>query len=135
MLLDMIKADLKKAMMMRDEDKKNTLRLILGEVPRLNKKANETITDGEIEGIIRKLIKSETIVLEASNSDKNESIYIQTLEGYLPQMMPFLDIINWVVNNIEIDNYDPKIKAMGVIMKQLKGKADGKMVRQVLESM
>jgi uncharacterized protein YqeY len=133
MILDKIKSDLKQAMIDRDEKRKSTLRMVIGEVPRLNKKANEKATDDEILNIIKKLIKSETIVLEASGIPIGESEYINILDSYLPKMMSQEEIIEWIGNNINLDEFNPKIKAMGSIMKELKGKADGNTVRKILE--
>lgn len=132
MLIEKLRNDLKQSMLAKDEERKNTIKMVLGEIPRLNKKANEIPTDSEIEGIIRKLIKNETQVLELTKKDKSESKYIQVLESYLPQSMGEDQIKEWIVSNIDLINYDNKIKAMGEIMKNLKGKADGNTVRKIL---
>ena len=131
-LLDEIKADLKQAMMSKDEARKSTLRMVIGEVPRLNKKAGEKPTDEEVLDIIRKLIKSETMVLNASGQDESKSDYINILKDYLPSMMTEHEIAEWIERNININDYSPKIKAMGEIMKALRGKADGNVVRKLL---
>lgn len=132
MLLEKIKADLKQAMIEKNDTKKSTLRMVMGEVPRLNKKANEQPSDDEILNIIRRLIKSETIVLNASGIDDSESEYIKILDSYLPKMMNQEEIITWIDENINLNDFDPKVKAMGSIMKELKGKADGNIVRKIL---
>jgi uncharacterized protein len=132
MLKEKLREDLKQSMLNRDEEKKNTIKMILGEIPRLNKKIDEVVTDFEIEGIIRKLIKSETQVLELTKKDKNDSSYIKILESYLPQSMSEEQIKEWIESNIDLTKYPIKIKAMGEIMKGLKGKADGNIVRKIL---
>ena len=132
MLIEKIKADLKQAMIDKDEKKKSTLRMVLGEIPRLNKKAGEGATDQEVETIIKRLIKSETIVLEASGIDESESEYIKILDSYLPKMMDQEEILDWISKNVNLDDFNPKVKAMGFIMKSLNGKADGKTVKALL---
>lgn len=134
MLLEKIKADLKNAMLKKNEDIKNALRMVLGEVPRLNKKANESVSDKEIQGIISKLVKSEKMVLAASGIDEDTSAYISILETYLPKMMSEEEITQWIVQNLDMTRYNPKILAMKVIMKELKGKADGNLVKNILTS-
>lgn len=131
-LLEKLRNDLKQAMLAKDEEKKNTIKMVLGEIPRLNKLANEVPTDVEVEGIIRKLIKSETQVLELTKKDPSQSTYIKVLLSYLPQSLSKEEIKEWITANIDLTKYDNPIKAMGEIMKGLKGKADGNIVRKVL---
>ena len=130
MLLNKLKQDLKQAMLDKDEAKKNAIRLVLGEIPRLNKKATDTITNEEIEKIITKLIKSEN--LTASYSGQDYFPLLDNLEQYLPQMLTENEIRGWIALHITLSNYNPKIKAMGIIMKELKGKADGNIVKKIL---
>ena len=131
-LLEKIKSDLKKAMLAKDEHVMSTLRMVIGEVPRLNKKANEEPTDKEIQAIIRKLIKSETQVVELQGGLAVDSLYIRTLSRYIPKLMSKAQIQTWIMDNIDISQFNPKMKAMGPIMKQLNGKADGNDVKKVL---
>jgi len=135
MLLEKIKSDLKQAMKEKDYVKKDTLRMVLGEIPRLNKKAGETVLNSEVEAIIIKLIKSERIVLEASGVDPDESQYINILASYLPKMMSEEEIIEWMNININVQDFNPRMKAMGIIMGKLKGKADGNLVKKILTTM
>lgn len=131
-LLEKLRNDLKQTMLTKDEEKKNTIKMVLGEIPRLNKLANEIPTDAEVEGIIRKLIKSETQVLELTKKDINQSEYIKVLSSYLPQSLSKEEIKEWISSNIDLSKYDNPIKAMGEIMKALKGKVDGGVVRNIL---
>ena len=132
MLLQKIKDDLKHAMKAKNEAAKDAIRMVLGEVPRLNKKRGEKPTDKEIENIITKLIKSETTVAELIDKDISQSVYIQTLKKYLPQKMDKSAIKKFILDNIDINSYNPKIKAMKDIMKVIGKNADGKLVREVL---
>jgi len=129
-----IRKDLKQAILDKDEIKKDALRMIIGEIPRLNKKANEKATNQEVISIIRKLIKAEKTVLELSEMDVNDSLYTKILNEYIPKLMTGEEIVSWISKNINLDDFDPKIKAMGSIMKNLKGKVDGNLVKQILLS-
>jgi uncharacterized protein YqeY len=135
MLLETIESDLKKAMLAKDEDKKSALRMVKGEIPRLNLKAGEKPTDEDIQKIITKLIKSELLVLEYSGQDKDNSAFVNILSQYLPQMMNKAQVQSWIVDNIDLSQFPSKIKAMGAIMKHLKGKADGNLVKDILLEM
>jgi uncharacterized protein YqeY len=143
-LLDKIKADLKKSMLNKDAEVKSTMRLIMAEFPKLTvpitlesgkkttrlKKAEE-ITNDDIIGVIRGLVKSERIVLEAKKEDTSE--YLQILESYLPKMATREEIIAWIQENIDFSLYKNKMQAMGTIMKHFGKTADGKMVNQILQ--
>ena len=132
MLLQKLKEDKLEAVRAEDVDRKNAINMILGELPRLNKTKDEDINDGEIIAIINKLIKSEVTTLEYSNNDPNTSTYIQHLKSYLPKMMTEEEIFVWILDNLNMDDYDIPMKAMRVIMRDLKGKADGNLVKKVL---
>lgn len=134
MLEERIRKDLMEATLARDREKSSTLKMILGEIPRLNKKAGVKATNTEIEIIIRKLIKSEKLVIEYSNGTGGSSTYIRTLEKYVPKMMDELEIKQWVLDNIDLSAYSNTVQAMGKVMKVLKGKADGNIVKRALMS-
>ena len=128
-----LRNDLRKAQFAKDEKTKETLRVVLGELPRLNKKAGEGATDEEIIKIITKLVKSETLVLEYSGVDVADSIkYIDILSAYLPKMMTPSEITQWIDDNIDVTAWPKPMAAMGPIMAQLKGKADGNTVKKIL---
>jgi len=132
LLLDTLKDDLKKAMIEEDVDKKNALRLILGEVPRLNKSVGQNVSDDELIKIITKMIKSEKVVMKYNG--QKSSTFIDCLKEYLPKMMNAVEIKSWIKDkdNLDISQFEPKMKAMGYVMGQLKGKADGNVVKKIL---
>ena len=132
MLLQKLKEDKLKAIRAEDIFKKNAINMVLGELPRLNKPKGTTVTDEELIVIINKLIKSELITLEYSGGDPETSVYIQTLKSYLPVMMTEEEIIVWILDNIDMDAYDIPMKAMRVIMQDLKGRVDGNLVKDIL---
>lgn len=136
MLIDKIKKDLTEAMKSSNADAKNALRIIIGEIPRLNLKADEKPTDNQVQGIIQKLIKSEKMVCEYSGQDECDSEYISILEGYIPKQMTKEEVAQWLTANrdiVDLTKFSPQIKAMGLIMKHLKGKVNGNVVREILE--
>jgi len=127
-----LKMDLKKAIKVKDVEKKNAIKMILGEVPRLNKKKGERVSEEEISSIITKLIKSEITMLEYSGLDESKSEYLKILRSFLPKMMSEEIIRAWILDNIDFSTYSNNIQAMGTIMKDLKGKADGNIVRRLI---
>ncbi len=143
-LHDKLRADLKKAMLEKNEQVRNTLRLIMAEFPRLTvpltlesgKKSTrlkkpEEITDDDVIGIIRGLSKSEQTVLEATG--EKTSGYLDVLQTYLPKMVDQGEIISWIKDNIDFSQFKNRMQAMGPVMKHFGKLADGKLVNQILK--
>jgi uncharacterized protein YqeY len=126
-----IKTDLSAAIKARDENKKNALRVILGEFGRLDKKE---LSDDEAVKILKKLIKSEKEVLE-QKGDTEHSAFIEIVESYLPKMAAEEEISAWIRQNIDFSQYKNKMQAMGVIMKHFGATADGNVVKEILQRM
>ncbi len=142
-LLEKIKADLKRSMLNKNEEVKNTMRQIMAEFPRLTVpitlesgkkttrlKKPEEITNDDIIGIIRGLVKSERTVLGFKNEETSE--YLEILEAYLPRMASREEIVDWITENIDFSQFKNKMQAMGTIMKHFGKLADGKLVKEIL---
>ena len=131
-LQQQIKSELKEAMKAKDVVKKDTIRIVMGEFSRQPKKE---LSDTEIIAILRKLIKSETELLEHSNKSVGDSGYIAILEGYLPQQASEDDIKAWIQNNINFADFGNKMQAMKPIMTEFAGRADGNQVKNILNNL
>jgi uncharacterized protein YqeY len=143
-LLEKLKQDLKTAMLNKDPEGRNATRQIMAEFPKLTvpltlesgkkstrpKKPAE-ITDDDIIGIIKGLVKSEQTVLEAKK--ETTSKYLEILQAYLPKMVSAEEIVAWIRENIDFSQYKNKMQAMGSIMKHFGKAADGKQVNQILQ--
>ena len=145
-LHDKIKLDLKSSMLNKQNDIRDALRVIMGEFPKLTVpitlesgkktfrvKKPEEITDDDLLGIIRGLVKSEKSVLELQN--RESSPYLQVLESYLPIMADREEVMVWISENIDFDDYKSPMQAMGTIMKHFGKLADGNMVKGLLQEM
>ena len=130
-LKNQIKRDLTAAIKAKDEEKKDTLRVILGEFGRLDKKE---LSDDEAVKILKKLMKSEKEVLE-KKGDETDSRFIKIIENYLPKMATEADITKWIEQNIEFSEFKNKMQAMGLIMKHFGATADGSAVKKILQRM
>jgi uncharacterized protein YqeY len=143
-LLEKIRQDLKTAMLNKDQEARNAMRLIMAEFPKLTvpltlesgKKSTrlkkpEEITNDDIIGIINSLVKSELTVLEAKK--EASSAYLKILQAYLPQMAGREEITAWIAENIDFSQFKNKMQAMGMIMKHFGKTADGKLVNQILQ--
>ena len=145
-LIKKLKDDLKKAMLGKDNQVRDAIRLIMGEYPSLTVpmelesgkkttrvKKSEEITNDDLLGIIRKLVKSEKTVLEIQKKDSSE--YLTILESYLPKMATKEEITAWITENIDFSEFKNTMQAMGTIMKHFGKLADGNLVRQLLQEL
>jgi len=139
-----LRTDLKSAMLNKDQEVRNTLRMIISEFPKLTvpltlesgKKSTrlkkpEEITDDDVIGIIKGLTKSEQTVLEITGQTSSD--YLEILQSYLPQMIDREAITIWISENIDFSQYKNRMQAMGSVMKHFGKLADGKIVNQILK--
>jgi len=145
-LLKKLKDDLKKAMLGKNNQVRDTIRIIMGEYPSLTVpitlesgkkttrvKKPEEITNDDLLGIIRKLVKSEKTVLDIKSKDSSD--YLEILESYLPQMATKEEITAWINENIDFSEFKNSMQAMGTIMKHFGKLADGNLVKQILQEL
>ena len=130
-LKEQIKQDLTAAMKAKDEKKKSALRVILGELSRLDKKE---LVDDDVFKILKKLIKAEKEVLQ-QKVERAEDEFVKIVENYLPKMATEAEISRWIEQNIDFANFKNKMQAMGPIMKHFGTAADGNAVKEILQQM
>ena len=143
-LHDKIRADLKKAMLEKNQEVRNTARLIMAEFPKLTVpitlesgkkttrlKKPEEINNDDVIGIIKGLVKSEQTVLEITGQSTSD--YLEILQSYLPKMIDKEEITTWMKDNIDFSQYKNKMQAIGSVMKHFGKLADGKLVNQILK--
>lgn len=133
-LQQQIKKDLMTAMKEKDEVRKETLRVVMGEFGRLDKKA---LSDDDVVKILKKLVKSEMETLEMSggvSGGSKSSPFIGIIEAYLPRMATEEEVRDWISGNVDFSKYKNKMQAMREIMGHFEGNVDGNMVRSILES-
>ena len=134
-LQERIKNDLKTAMKAKDEDKKNTIRVIMGEFARLDTKE---VSDEDVIKVLKKLIKSEKETIERANErlgDKSggkESAFIKIISQYLPKLASEQEIKSWIEKNIDFSAYKNKMQSMREIMAHFGSGADGNVVKNIL---
>jgi uncharacterized protein YqeY len=126
-LQEKLKTDLKQAIKDNSQAQKDAIRVVLGELARLDQKE---IPDDDVVRIVKKLIKSEKELLEKTGQQDSE--FIATVETYLPKMADENEIRIWIEKNVDFSTYKNKMKAMGQIMKHFGSSADGNMVKKVL---
>ncbi len=128
-LQEQISAELKTAMKNKDRVRTDAVRVLIGEFQRQPEKE---LSDQQVTGIIRKLIKSEKDLLAVSGAQ--DSGFIEVLEGYLPRQASEEEIRRWITENIDFSEFNNKMQAMKPIMAHFAGNADGTAVKKVLQT-
>ena len=128
-LQEQIKKDLMDAIKAKDVERREALRVVLGEFDR---QENKALTDDEVVGVMRRLVKSERETLELKG--ETDSGFIRIIEEYLPKMATDEEIIDFIQENIDFSKFKNKMQAMAPIMKHFGTTADGNAVKKVLQS-
>ena len=127
---DRINEEIKTSLRNGDKVRLNLLRVIKGEIGRLEDGAT-ILTETEVIKLLQKFKKN----LETVNDDKSKE-EIKILDEYLPAQMSESDIEKVIQSIIVTNNYST-MKDMGKIMgdfnKEYGGKADNKLVSQVVK--
>lgn len=141
---EQIKADMITAMKNRDKKKKDCISYLLGIIKNAEIDKKRELTDDEVNVIINKQIKQTQDVLSMIPENRQDLIdennfTISVLKEYAPVMMDELGIRQELYSvceaaGLDIDNLTKgdRGKIMGLLMPRVKGKADGKLVNQVV---
>ena len=148
MLHEEIKNGIKEAMMARDILRLKAFRAMsaafTNELVAKNRKPQETLKDEEAIVVIGKLAKQRKDCIEqfkkGNREDlvKEEEAELAILETYLPKMMDESEIKKIACakkDELKIADVSKKGVLMSALMKDLKGKADGNLVREVVDSL
>ena len=148
MLHEQIKNGIKDAMLAKDALRLKALRAMTAaftnELVAKNKMPNEFLSDDEALAVITRLAKQRKDSIEQFKKGNREDLVkeeeeeLAVLETYLPKMMGRDEVIKIVLaKKAELGITDPKEKGklMSAIMKDLKGKADGAIVKDAVDSL
>lgn len=140
--IEEVRSEMIAAMKAGDKETKESLSLLLSALKNKAIDKREDLTEEEETQVILKEIKQTKETLELTPEERTDIITecrnrIAVLEKFAPQMMSEEEIkavISTVLSDLELDT--PTTKDKGKIMKELmpkvKGKADGKLVNELL---
>ena len=140
-LYETIQADMYKAMKNNEKFKSSTLRVALAKLKDKKIELREDLSKNDEVKIIQNLVKQRkeaADIYEKNNRSelmKNEMNELEILSMYLPKMMSENElntIIKEVISDTGAINMSDMGKVMPEIMKRSAGKADGKMVQQIV---
>ncbi len=125
-----IESQLIAAIKAKDKERAGAIRILKGEFQRQPEKE---LSDDQVVAIIKKLIKSEKELLEASKQE--DSAYIGILQEYLPQQADADEVRSWIKENIDFNSFANKMQAMRPIMAHFGSAVDGAVVKKILQDM
>ncbi len=144
-LKEKIIQDFKKAFKAKELEKKSTLEQVLSEIKnkeiKLRKKEKGLNEEETIEVVI-KAIKQRRDAMEQYQKGGREDLYnkekreLEILMQYLPQQLSKEEVMAEVekaINEIGAKGKEDFGKVMGFVMSRLKGKADGNLVKEIVE--
>ena len=143
--IDEVRNEMMQAMKKKDKPRKDSLSMLLAALKNKAIDKREDLTEAEENEVILKEIKQTQETLDLTPADRTDIIEecqgrIAVYQEFAPKMMDEEEIrvvIQEVLKELGIET--PTNKDKGKIMKQrmpqVKGKADGKLVNQVLGSM
>jgi uncharacterized protein YqeY len=143
-LKDKINEDLKNSMKAQDAFRTETLRSIRAEILKMDKSGmnREMNEEEELQLLMRQVkMRKESIEMfeNAGRTDlvEKESKQVEIISEYLPKQMAREDaekIIYGIIESVGASSPKDIGKVMGPVMKELKGKFDGKIIQEIVKN-
>lgn len=142
-----LQAELKAAMMARDEVKKSTLRMLISAIGYYEIQkggAGYEATDADLQAVIQKEAKQRKDAIAQYNDGgrpelaEKEEKELAILQAFLPAQMGEDEIKKLVAEAIESSGAKSQQemgKVMGALMPKVKGKADGNLVNKIVREL
>jgi uncharacterized protein YqeY len=140
-ILDTLLADIKAAMKAQEKDKLLALRTLHSEIKNLELIDQKVLDDANIAAIVAKAIKQRAESIEQyTNAGRTDLVTVEKMQmnlfkKYLPAQLTKEEIEDIVVKAVAEANALGKQdmgKVMKLVMPQVKGKADGKLVNEIV---
>jgi uncharacterized protein YqeY len=140
-LIDTFRKDMISATKEGNTDKLDILKLALASMINAQKAASEELKDVDFEKILKKEVKkvkdsieqfSAIGRMELANREKRQ---LEVLESYLPKEMSSEDvakIVKRIISEIKPEGSKDMGRVMGVVMKEVAGRADGNIVKEIV---
>ena len=141
-LLTDIKNDLKQAMLDKNHDVRNTIRMFLAELQRYEIDNKVEADDALAINIINKMIKqrndSITQFMDGGREDlaKQEELELKILSAYKPEQLSEDKVKSYVddaINDLNANSMQDMGKVMGLLKPKLAGKADMGLVSKIVK--
>lgn len=140
-----IKAEIKEAMKTKDTIKRDALKMVVDKAKSIKKETHpndttEIIPDDMIVTAVNKEIKQLNQTKDSLKGKEDSNLYKETeikiaiLSTYLPKMMTKEEVEKAVESILSTGEYSNFGARMKVVMSELRGKADNKVIKEAVES-
>ena len=142
-LLDRLMNDVKTAMKAGDKDALTTLRMLHAQVKDATTNQGKDPTDGDVAAVLAKALKQRQDALaqftQAGRADlaANEQREMDLIKRYQPEQLTeaqIVELINAAVAQTGATSRKEMGKVMAALQPQIKGRADGKLVSQLVQA-
>jgi uncharacterized protein YqeY len=143
-LKEQLRLDMADAMRTGDNEKRDTIRLLLAAIKQTEVDGQKLLDDAGVRTVLAKQAKQrrESIAdyeragrVDLADREKAELVII---ESYLPQMMnreEITEIATQTIADLGADGPKDTGRVMGSLMPQVKGKADGRLVSEIVREL
>ena len=143
--IELVRAAMVEAMKAKDKDRKDSLSMLLSALKNAEIDKRSPLTEDEANAVIKKELKQTKETMDTAPADRTDIIEearkrMEVYQEFAPADLTvdqIAEIINGVLKELEIEAPTAKDKGriMKVLMPLVKGKADGKVVSEVLAGM
>lgn len=133
--------DMKAAMKSGDAPKRDTLRMVLSQLKYAQLDKSDALTEDEEMAVLTNAAKKRQEAMEMYQKADRQELFEQEkcelaiISGYLPEQMSDTEIeaaISEAIQKVKAESIKDLGKVMGILMKSLKGRADGKKVQTIV---
>ena len=143
--IELVRAAMVEAMKAKDRDRKDSLSMLLSALKNAEIDKRSPLTEDEANAVIKKELKQTKETMDTAPADRTDIIEearkrMEVYQEFAPADLTvdqITEIINGVLKELEMEAPTAKDKGriMKVLMPLVKGKADGKVVNEVLAGM
>jgi len=140
-LQEELRQDLRDALRAKDAPRKSAVRMVIAAIQRAEAGTSEPIGDAEIIALIRQEVKRREeavqMMKEAGREElvPGEVVELDILKAYLPALMSekvITALVKEKIDELGASTMRDMGRVMGTVMPLVKGKADGRVVNQVV---
>jgi len=138
-----LKEDLKQAIKSKDSNKRDVLRFLMSAIHYREIETKVPLSDDEILSVLSKQVKQRKETIEASSSSRpelaaKEQAELDILITYLPKQLTseeLTSIITTAITDLQKQGVPDQGIVMKTVMAQVKGKASGKTVSEIVQNL
>jgi len=140
-LKEQLREDLRDAMRAKDAPRRSAVRMVIAAIQLAEVETSEPLGDAEVIGLIRQEVKRREEAVEMMKEAGREELIpgevveLDILRAYLPALMSeevITELVKQKIDELGVSSMRDMGRVMGTVMPLVKGKADGKMVNQVV---